>query len=119
MNGFTELLTEAMTPRAPNSLALFCHDLSPHMPATIANWKGSQQTMKHDVTAIIVVMTFLCDLFVGFERLPAAEAAAAAAVEVDGPAVCCCLELTRIERVALPALTVPTLLPRSTDIIFQ
>jgi len=119
MNGFAEVLTKAITPRATYKLA-FCNDSRPHMPATIANWRGSQQAMKHDVTAIIVLMTFFCDLFRGFERLPAAAAAAAAAAaEVDGPAVCCCLEPTRIERVALPALTVPTLLPRSTDIIFQ
>ena len=75
--------------------------------------------MKHDVTAIIVLMTFLCDLSRGCELLPAAgaaaAAAAAAAAEVDGPAACCSLCLTRIEREALPTL----LLRRSAAKIFQ
>ena len=90
MNGFAEKLRKAIINKTMYKVG-DRNECRPHRHPTRWNWTGSQHTMKHNVTTIIVLMTFFCVLLRGFERLLASVAAVVAAAEadVDGPAVCC------------------------------
>ena len=66
MNGWAQKLTAAITANVKYN-GIILNAGRPQNMATTVNWIGSQETMKHEMMMIIVLMTFFCVLLGGFE----------------------------------------------------